>query len=61
MPAKKNTAPKKQKSFEESLWETATTYKLAKMNIAVRGISANLGKVPAQGQYKLRLDFSHDL
>ena len=24
MPAKKNTAPKKQKSFEESLWETAT-------------------------------------
>jgi len=26
---------------------TATTYKLAKMNLAVRGISANLGAVPA--------------
>ena len=26
---------------------TATTYKLAKMNLAVRGISANLGDVPA--------------
>ncbi|MFZ3576184.1 N-6 DNA methylase [Tenacibaculum finnmarkense] len=26
---------------------TATTYKLAKMNLAIRGISANLGKVPA--------------
>lgn len=25
---------------------TATTYKLAKMNLAIRGISANLGKVP---------------
>lgn len=27
--------------------QTATTYKLAKMNLAVRGISANLGDVPA--------------
>ena len=26
---------------------TATTYKLAKMNLAIRGISANLGAVPA--------------
>ncbi len=26
---------------------TATTYKLAKMNLAIRGISANLGEVPA--------------
>jgi len=26
---------------------TSTTYKLAKMNLAIRGISANLGKVPA--------------
>ncbi|WP_026947132.1 type I restriction-modification system subunit M [Algoriphagus marincola] len=26
---------------------TATTYKLAKMNLAIRGISANLGSVPA--------------
>ena len=26
---------------------TATTYKLAKMNLAIRGIAANLGKVPA--------------
>ncbi len=26
---------------------TATTYKLAKMNLAIRGISADLGKVPA--------------
>jgi type I restriction enzyme M protein len=25
---------------------TATTYKLAKMNLAIRGISANLGKIP---------------
>jgi len=25
---------------------TATTYKLAKMNLAIRGISANLGEVP---------------
>lgn len=27
--------------------QTATTYKLAKMNLAIRGISANLGDVPA--------------
>lgn len=27
---------------------TATTYKLAKMNLAVRGLSANLGEVPAE-------------
>ncbi|MEJ8756373.1 class I SAM-dependent DNA methyltransferase [Pontibacter sp. H259] len=27
--------------------QTATTYKLAKMNLAIRGISANLGAVPA--------------
>ena len=26
---------------------TATTYKLAKMNLAIRGIAANLGDVPA--------------
>ncbi len=26
---------------------TATTYKLAKMNLAIRGISANLGEIPA--------------
>ena len=26
---------------------TSTTYKLAKMNLAIRGISANLGAVPA--------------
>ncbi len=27
--------------------QTATTYKLAKMNLAIRGISANLGAIPA--------------
>ena len=27
--------------------QTATTYKLAKMNLAIRGISANFGEVPA--------------
>lgn len=27
--------------------QTATTYKLAKMNLAIRGIAANLGEVPA--------------
>ncbi|PWJ42241.1 class I SAM-dependent DNA methyltransferase [Sediminitomix flava] len=31
---------------------TATTYKLAKMNLAVRGISANLGDVPANTFFK---------
>ena len=31
---------------------TATTYKLAKMNLAVRGISANLGDVPADTFFK---------
>jgi len=31
---------------------TATTYKLAKMNLAVRGISANLGEVPADTFFK---------
>jgi len=95
MPAKKS-APKKSKSFEESLWETATklrgsvesseykhvvlsliflkfveshhgntkdisvygqemtntTYKLAKMNLAVRGLSANLGEVAADTFFK---------
>lgn len=41
---------------------TATTYKLAKMNLAIRGISANLGDVPAdtfaKDQYPdLKADF----
>ena len=41
---------------------TATTYKLAKMNLAIRGISANLGSVPAdtfsKDQHKdLKADF----
>ena len=41
---------------------TATTYKLAKMNLAVRGISANLGEVPADTFFKdqhpdLKADF----
>jgi len=41
---------------------TATTYKLAKMNLAIRGISANLGDVPAdtfgRDQHKdLKADF----
>lgn len=31
---------------------TATTYKLAKMNLAIRGISANLGAVPADTFFK---------
>ena len=31
---------------------TATTYKLAKMNLAIRGISANLGEVPANTFFK---------
>jgi type I restriction enzyme M protein len=31
---------------------TATTYKLAKMNLAVRGLSANLGQVPADTFFK---------
>ncbi|NQU63825.1 MAG: SAM-dependent DNA methyltransferase [SAR324 cluster bacterium] len=31
---------------------TATTYKLAKMNLAVRGLSANLGEVPADSFFK---------
>lgn len=31
---------------------TATTYKLAKMNLAVRGLSANLGEVPADTFFK---------
>lgn len=31
---------------------TTTTYKLAKMNLAVRGISANLGEVPADTFFK---------
>lgn len=31
---------------------TATTYKLAKMNLAVRGISANLGDIPADTFFK---------
>lgn len=42
--------------------QTATTYKLAKMNLAIRGISANLGDVPAdtfgRDQHKdLKADF----
>ena len=41
---------------------TNTTYKLAKMNLAIRGISANLGKVPADTFFKdqhedLKADF----
>jgi len=41
---------------------TATTYKLAKMNLAIRGISANLGAVPADTFFKdqhsdLKADF----
>ena len=41
---------------------TATTYKLAKMNLAIRGISANLGEVPADTFFKdqhpdLKADF----
>ena len=32
--------------------KTATTYKLAKMNLAVRGLSANLGEVPADTFFK---------
>ena len=41
---------------------TATTYKLAKMNLAIRGISANLGEIPANTFYKdqhpdLKADF----
>jgi type I restriction enzyme M protein len=31
---------------------TSTTYKLAKMNLAVRGLSANLGEVPADTFFK---------
>jgi type I restriction enzyme M protein len=31
---------------------TATTYKLAKMNLAVRGLAANLGEVPADTFFK---------
>jgi len=31
---------------------TSTTYKLAKMNLAIRGISANLGKIPADTFFK---------
>ena len=31
---------------------TATTYKLAKMNLAVRGLSANLVEVPADTFFK---------
>jgi type I restriction enzyme M protein len=31
---------------------TATTYKLAKMNLAIRGISANFGEVPADTFFK---------
>ncbi|MBB3170158.1 type I restriction-modification system subunit M [Simiduia aestuariiviva] len=42
--------------------QTATTYKLAKMNLAIRGISANLGEVPADTFFKdqhpdLKADF----
>jgi len=41
---------------------TTTTYKLAKMNLAIRGISANLGEVPADSFFKdqhpdLKADF----
>lgn len=42
--------------------QTATTYKLAKMNLAIRGIAANLGEVPADTFFKdqhpdLKADF----
>jgi len=42
--------------------QTATTYKLAKMNLAIRGISGNLGEVPADTFFKdqhpdLKADF----
>lgn len=42
--------------------QTATTYKLAKMNLAIRGITANLGAVPADTFHKdqhpdLKADF----
>ncbi len=42
--------------------QTSTTYKLAKMNLAVRGISGNLGEVPADTFFKdqhpdLKADF----
>ncbi|MDU9049835.1 MAG: class I SAM-dependent DNA methyltransferase [Candidatus Electrothrix sp. Rat3] len=41
---------------------TATTYKLAKMNLAIRGIAANLGEIPADTFFKdqhpdLKADF----
>lgn len=41
---------------------TATTYKLAKMNLAIRGISGNLGEIPADTFFKdqhpdLKADF----
>jgi type I restriction enzyme M protein len=32
--------------------QTSTTYKLAKMNLAIRGISGNLGEVPADTFFK---------
>ena len=42
--------------------QTSTTYKLAKMNLAIRGISGNLGEVPADTFFKdqhpdLKADF----
>lgn len=42
--------------------QTATTYKLAKMNLAIRGIASNLGEVPADTFFKdqhpdLKADF----
>lgn len=42
--------------------QTSTTYKLAKMNLAIRGISTNLGEVPADTFFKdqhpdLKADF----
>lgn len=42
--------------------QTSTTYKLAKMNLAIRGISSNLGEVPADTFFKdqhpdLKADF----
>ena len=40
------------KSYEESLWNTAKKYKLAKIDLSVRGLSANLGKVPADTLFK---------
>ena len=48
----KKAAQKPAKSFEESLWKSATIYKLAKVNLALRGLATNLGEVPADTFFK---------